>query len=135
MKSAHFQCRLTGFSDKTCSLNANKIADIEQSEKIDKFGPDFPGMNVNLNAAGSVAKIEKMALAHVAMCGDASGGANDFAFFKVRADLGDVAASCESFPERFDALGTKRVEFFAPQRDQLILFVHPGERMSSGAAK
>jgi len=81
-------------------------------------------VNVNLNAAGGVAKIEKMALAHVAMRGDAAGGANHFAFFKFRADLGDVAAGRESFSERFNALGAEGVEFFAPERDQLILFVH-----------
>ena len=78
-----------------------------------------------MKAASGVAKIEKMALAHVAMCGNAPGGTDDFALFKIGADLGDVAAARKSFPERFDALGTERVKFFASQRDQLVLFVHP----------
>src|SRR5205807_1440945 len=80
--------------------------------------------NVNLNAPGRVAKIEKVALAHVAMRGDAAGGTKCVALSESRPNLRDVAAGLESAAKRFDTPRAKLIQFFAPERDQLILFLH-----------
>src|SRR5439155_21680303 len=120
----NFQCWLTGFGEETRSLEADEIAEVEQSKKIDQFGANFLRVNVNLNAPSRVAKIEKVALAHVAMRGDAAGGTKCVALFEFRPNLRDVAAGLESCAKRFDTSRAKLIQFFAPKRDQLILFLH-----------
>src|SRR6266567_996943 len=93
-------CLQRGFAalgEETCALGANEITDIEQTKKIDQVRANFFCVNVNLNAPGGITKIEEVALAHVAMRGDAASRAQDLAL----------------------------CEFFASQRDQFILFIHP----------
>ena len=86
-------------------------------------------MNVDLNAPCRVAQIEEMTFAHVTMRGNAAGCAKGLAFLKLFTHLDNRSGYLKAAAEWLDAFRTKRVEFFAPQRDQLILFVHPGERM------
>src|ERR1700675_1884755 len=124
LKFLSFQRRLTGFSEETRSLDADEIAEVEQRKKIDEFGANFLRVNVNLNAPGRVAKIEKVALAHVAMRGDSAGGTKCVALFESRSNLRDVAAGLESHAKRFDTARAKLIQVFAPERDQLIFFLH-----------
>ena len=65
-----------------------------------------------------------MAFAHVAMRRDAPCGTKGLAFPELVAHLRNGSAYLESCSERLDAVSTERVEFFAPQRDQFIFFVH-----------
>ena len=82
-------------------------------------------MNINLNAPGGVTKIEEVALAHVAMRGDAASRAQDLALREFFAHLRDCSVRLERNAERLDTLRAQRVEFFSSQRDQFILFIHP----------
>src|SRR5206468_1166690 len=65
-----------------------------------------------------------MAFAHIAMRSDAARGAKGLACLKSFAHLCNGSAYLKAKTERLDAFLAKRVELFAPQRNQLILFVH-----------
>ena len=123
-EGAHLDRRFPAFREKACALDADEIPDIEQAKKIDQLSANFFRVNINLNPSGGVAQVEKVAFAHVAMRSDAASRAKGLAFFKFFAHLRDRSAWFETSPEWFDPFRAKRVEFFAPQRDQLILFVH-----------
>ena len=118
------QCRLAGFGQETFAFHADEIAQIEQLEKIDNLRANFFGVDVNLNPAGRVAKIDKVALAHVAVRGNAAGRAQGFAFLEFFPDLRQVAACFEGGPEGFHATRAQTFQFSAPLRDQFILVVH-----------
>ncbi len=81
-------------------------------------------MDVNLNAAGGITQVEKMAFAHVPMRGDAAGDVARFAFFELLAHLRDRAANIKARAERFDAFRAQRLKFFSSERDQLVLVFH-----------
>src|SRR5438477_11574396 len=78
-------------------------------------------MDVNLNAAGGITQVEKMAFAHVPMRGDAAGDVARFAFFELLAHLRDRAANIKARAERFDAFRAQRLKFFSSERVQLFL--------------
>src|SRR5205814_9739482 len=81
-------------------------------------------MDVNLNAAGGITQVEKMAFAHVPMRGDAAGDVARFAFFGLLAHLRDRAANIKARAERFDAFRAQRLKFFSSERDQLVFVFH-----------
>src|SRR6187399_1847691 len=81
-------------------------------------------MDVNLNAAGGITQVEKMAFAHVPMRGDAAGDVARFAFFELLAHLRDRAANIKARAERFDAFRAQRLKFFSSERDQLVFVFH-----------
>src|SRR5881398_398076 len=109
------------WSSDVCSSDL----DIEQTKKIDQIRANFLGVNVNLNASSGVAKIEEVALPHVAMRSDAASRAQELAIREFFAHLRDCSIRFERSVERFDPLRAQRVEFFSSQRDQFILFIHP----------
>ena len=113
----HFQGWFPAFGDETGSFDANEIANIQKAKKIDQLRANFFCVNINLNASGGIAQIEKMALAHVTMGGDTAGGAKGFAFFEFLAHFRNGSARLESGAEWLDPFRAQRVEFFAPQRD------------------
>ena len=78
----NLQGRLAGLGEKTGSFDADEIAEIDQLEQLDHFRADFLRVDVNLNPAGGIAQVDEMALAHVAMRGDAAGRAQRRAFRK-----------------------------------------------------
>src|SRR6266540_4546841 len=133
-----FYCWFPAFGDKTCPFNANEIAYVEQPKKIDQFRPNLLCVNVNLNAAGDVTQVEKMAFPHVAMRRDAAGDTTRFSFFKLLAHLSDRAAHIKACAKRFDAFRAQRLKFFLSERDQLVFVFHirtanlkPREKMNS----
>src|SRR5438552_3081206 len=69
------------------------------------------------DAPRRVAQIEEMTLAHVAMRGNAAGCTKGLAFLKFFAHLRNRSGYLKAAAEWLDAFCTKRVEFFAPQRD------------------
>ena len=81
-------------------------------------------MDIDLNATGGVAQIQEVAFAHVAMRRDAPRRAKRLAFFKLLAHLRNRSAYVKSRTERLDTFRAEGIEFFAPQRDQLIFFFH-----------
>jgi hypothetical protein len=81
-------------------------------------------VNVNLNAAGGVAQVEKMAFAHVAMRRDAAGDITRFIFFKLLVHLRDRAANIKMGAEWLDAFRAQRLKFLSPERDQLVFVFH-----------
>ncbi len=85
---------------------------------------NFFSVNINLNAASGVAQIQEVALAHVAMGRDAARRAKSLAFSELLAHLRNRSAYIKTCAEGLDAFRVKRIEFFAPQRDQFILFLH-----------
>ncbi len=103
-EGVRLQSRFTALGEETCSFDANEIADIEQTKKIDQLRPNFFRVNVNLDAAGSVAQIEKVALPHVSVRGDAAGRAEGLAAGKFFAHLGNGSAWLETSTERVDTL-------------------------------
>src|SRR5438046_8167941 len=111
----HLQSWFSAFGDKTCSLDADEIAKIEQPKKIDQFRTDLFRVNVDLNAARSVAQIEEMTFAHVAMRGDAAGCAKGFAFLKLFEYLRNRSSHLKATHEWLYTFGAKRVAFFPPQ--------------------
>src|SRR6266404_647212 len=121
---AHFQCWFSAFGDKTCSFNPDEIANIQQAKKIDQFRANFLCVNINLNATLGVTQIQKMTLAHIAMGRDAPRCTKSLAFFELLAHLRNRSAYLKTCAEGLDAFRPKRIEFFAPQRDQFILFLH-----------
>src|SRR4029077_10014841 len=86
---AHLERRLATFGQETCSFDANEIANVKQTKKIDQIRANFFRVNINLNAASGIAKIKKVALAHVAMRGDAASRTNGLALRKFFAHLRD----------------------------------------------
>ena len=112
------------FGDKTCPFHANEIAYVEQPKKVEQFRANLLGVNVNLNAAGDVTQVEKMAFAHVAMRGDAAGDTTGFTFFKLLAHLRDRAANIKAGAEWLDAFRAQCFKFFSPERDQLVFVFH-----------
>ncbi len=94
------------------------------TKKLDQFRANLFRVNVNLNAAGGVAQVEKVAFAHVAMRGDAAGDTTGFTFFKLLAHLRDRAANIKAGAERFDAFRAQRLKFFSSERDQLVFVFH-----------
>ena len=93
-----FYCRFAAFGDKTCPFHANEIAYVEQPKKVEQFRANLLGVNVNLNPAGDVTQVEKMAFAHVAMRGDTAGDTTGFTFLKLLAHLRDRAANIKPVP-------------------------------------
>ena len=125
LKFRNLKCRFAGLGEKTFSFDTDEIAKIQQLEKIDSLGASGFGMNVNLDAAGGVAKIDKVAFPHVAMRRDAPGRPQRFAFLEFFAHLRHRTARLESYPTKWiDAFPSQRVKLFAAQRDQFIFFVH-----------
>ena len=124
LKRVHLQRRFAGFGEKTGSLHADEIAKIEQSEKLDRLRADFFRVNVNLNASGRVAQIEKMTFAHVAMRGDAARCAKSLAFLELFAHLRNRAALPQSRRQMARHLSHEaRRAFCAAVR--LTRFLHP----------
>src|SRR5947207_15973084 len=72
LQGTHLQCWFSTFREETCSLDANEIADVEQTKKIHLIGAEFLHVNIHLNAAGGVAQVEKMASSHVPMIGNSA---------------------------------------------------------------
>src|SRR5205809_375248 len=101
-----------------------KSADVQQTKKLDQFRANLFRLNVNLNAAGGVAQVEKVAFAHVAMRCDAAGDVTCFTFFKLLAHLRDRAANIKAGAERLDAFRAQRLKFFSSERDQLVFVFH-----------
>ncbi len=81
-------------------------------------------MNVNLNAAGGVAQVEKVAFAHVAMRCDAAGDMTRFTFLKLLAHLRDRTANIKTGTERLDAFRAQHLKLFSSERDQLVFVFH-----------
>src|SRR5438552_15827970 len=100
---------LAALGEETCALGANEITDIEQTKKIDQVRANFFCVNVNLNAPGGITKIEEVALAHVAMRGDATSRAQDLALREFFAHLRDCSVRLERNAERLDTLCADRV--------------------------
>src|SRR5947208_13685569 len=85
-------------------------------------------MEVGLNPAGRVSKIDKVTLAHVAMRCDSAGGAQRIAFFEFLPDFRDRAGRFEGATKRFYPESTKRFQLFAALRAQFV-FPLPGVAM------
>ena len=120
----HFQRRLAGLGQKTGSFHADEIPEIDQLEHLDHVIADFLRVDVNLDPPGGIAQVHEMAFAHVAMGGDAAGGAQGGAFREFLAHLGDRAGSFVSAAERVRAARLERFQFFAPLRDETVFVVH-----------
>ena len=60
------------------------------------------------------------------MRGDAARRAKSLPFFESLAHLRDRSANLEARTEWLDTFRAECVQFFAPQRDQLIFFFHRG---------
>ncbi len=120
----HLQRRLAGLGQKTGPFHADEIAEIDQLEHLDHLIANFFRMDVNLDPPGRIAQVHEMAFAHVAMGGDAAGGAQGGAFGEFFAHFGDRAGSFVSAAEGVRAARLKRFQFFAPLRDQAVFVVH-----------
>src|SRR5438094_8441736 len=79
--------RLPAFGEKTCSFHSNEIANIQQAKEIDQVRANFLCMNIDLNASGRVAQVQKMALAHIAMRRDAACRTNGVPFLELLTHL------------------------------------------------
>src|SRR5437867_9040863 len=101
-KFFRFQRLLAGLRQKTEALHSDQVAEIEQIENLHRLRADLFRMKVDLDAPGRVAKIDKVAFAHVAVRGDAASGAKCVALLQFRPDLRDVPADFESCTKRFD---------------------------------
>src|SRR5262249_35098016 len=124
LKFVRFYCRLTRLGQKTWPLNADKIAQIDQLENLHRLGAKLFLLEVGLNPPGCVAKINEMALAHIAMGRDAARRPKQVAFLELFQDFSDRARSLECAAKRFDAPRTKGGEFFATLDDQFVLRFH-----------
>ena len=92
LKFLHLQRRFAGLGQKTFPFDSDEIAEVEQREKIDNSVAGLPGIDVNLNAPGRVAKIDKVALAHIAMCGNPPGRTEDGTLLEFLTHVSDRAA-------------------------------------------
>ena len=81
-------------------------------------------MKVNLNPSGRVAKIDKVAFAHVAMRGHSAGCAKRFAFFEFFTHFRNRARSVEAAPERLYSARPQRFQFLAALRNQFVFRLH-----------
>ena len=81
-------------------------------------------MKISLDPAGRVSKIDKVALAHVAMRGDSASRAKRVAFLECVPDFRDRAGRFERAPKRFYPSGPKCRQFLAALRNQFIFRLH-----------
>src|SRR5437879_10877568 len=81
-------------------------------------------MEVSLNPAGCVSKIDKVTLAHVAMRCDSAGGAQRIAFFEFLPDFRDRAGRFAGATKRVYPTSTKRFQLFAAWREPFVLRLH-----------
>src|SRR4030081_2966318 len=123
-KFVHFQRRLAGLGQETSSFHANEIAEIEKIKNFPRLRADFFLMEISLDPAGRVSKIDKVALAHVAMRGDSAGGAKRVAFLEYFPDFSNRARRFEPATKRFPPPGAKRREFLTALRNQFIFGLH-----------
>src|SRR5436190_3320071 len=65
-----------------------------------------------------------MALAHVAVGGDAAGGSEGRAFGKFSTDLRDISGSFVGAAKRVGACGPERFQFFASLRYEAVFVFH-----------
>src|SRR5438552_3252839 len=121
---ADFHGWFPAFGKKACPLDADEIADVEQAKKLDQLRANFFCVNIDLNAPGGVAQVEKVAFAHIAVRGDAASHTKYVTLFKFFAHLRDGSARLKTGAEWLNAFPAKGVEFFPSQGDQLVLFVH-----------
>src|SRR5438046_9191518 len=110
MKRPCLQRGFAALGEETCALGANEITDIEQTKKIDQIRANFLCVNINLNAPGGVTKIEEVALAHVAMRGDAASRAQDLALRESFAHLRDGSTRPQRSVARSAPLPLHRAE-------------------------
>ncbi len=81
-------------------------------------------MNVNLDTPGRIAQVDEVTLAHVAMRGNPSRGAERFSFLEFRADFSDRAVCVERRAKWIDASRAQVLELLAPEGDQFIFVFH-----------
>ncbi len=122
---AHPQRRLAGLGDEPLAFDTEKIADVEQLENFDLFGRKRLRVEINLDAPGQVAEVEKVRLAEIAVRGDAAGDALHSTLGKLLARLRHRPIRGIAPAERIEPARPQRVEFAAAIGEQFVFgFVH-----------
>src|SRR5205807_6108194 len=119
-----FQRRFASLRQKTSAFYPDEIAEIEQIENLHRRRANLFLVEIRLNAAGHVSKIDKVALAHVAMRRDSASRAQRIAFFEFLTNFRDRARRFEGPTKRFHSASTKRLEFLTPLRHQFVFRLH-----------
>src|SRR5947208_2525548 len=102
LQLVHLQRWLARFSCETGSFHADEIAQIEQLKDFHGLRAEFLCLQINLHPSTRVFEINKVALAHVAMCTDPARDAKTGAFGKFLPRLRNIAGGFERCAERSD---------------------------------
>ena len=119
----------TGFGGEHRAAHADEIAEVEVFEDIELFVAERLLLGVNLDPctalrATSVFDVNELALAHVAVRGDAPGQRDFAALGIIGARLSAVFRGCKFVFERVDALGPQCGELGLALFNQCIRVVH-----------
>ena len=113
-----------GFSGEHRASDANEVPEVKVLEDFKLFIAQRLFLGVNLDAPALIFDVDELALAHVAVCGDAA-GQRDFApFGVVRPGHGAGVRWGELVFERVDAFGPQCFELFFTLFDQRVCVIH-----------
>ena len=102
-EAPYLDARLARPGGEALPLHADEVADIELGRNGQRGLVDFLGIHIDLHSSPHVREIEKTALPHVTIGGDASRERNEAPLFKSIPHLGDRSGSFKESSEGIDA--------------------------------
>jgi hypothetical protein len=131
---------LAGAGLEEGALDADEVGQVEVLEDLEAFVAEGLLLGVDLDAAGDVLQVEELALAHVAMGGDAAGDGDgvafgEFALLELLPCFAAADAGGEPVAERENAFGLQRAELAAALFDERVGVFHTGARTKAQAGE
>ena len=126
-QGVHAQGRFPCFGDERLAFHPHEIAQVEQLENLVSLGPDFFGVDENLDAPRRIGQIEKVALAHVPVRGDPAGHPFAIPLCKAGADFFDGTRQIKALPKRRDSLFAQGEHLLAADFKQGMSLFHIGK--------
>lgn len=125
---------LARLRQKILPFHADPIPDVQLLKNGKALFAYLSGMDENLYSAGKIGNIEKPALAHVAMSGDASGGTDQLAFLKGRRNALNRALDFE-LPSKWEhPVGPQGLQLLPANSEQIRDMFHRHDVYRSFAA-
>ena len=119
---ANAEGRLAGFRHEPLALDPDEVADVHEVEHGGLLRRQVLEAEIDLDAAGQVAQVEKMRATHVAVSGHAPGNAKNAAFRKFLPDVTHSAVRLESRSEGVDTQRAQRVKLLPARGKQAMGF-------------
>ena len=132
-KRLQLHAGLPGASAEQRSPGSDEVGKVQVLEDLELLVAERLLLGIDLQASGDVLEVDELALAHVAMGGDASGDEHlrplgEFALLEAFARRAAAGIRFEGIAERLDALGLQRRQLGLALFDQRIGIVHTESR-------